>query len=388
MSFRSKIRQLALASVLCLLLTPSSAYDQALPLDVRLNEQIIMIPSGPERRVGLETTIFLPNGPGPFPLLIINHGKQPGNPKLQKRDRFIYMATAFVRRGYAVMVPMRAGFAQSGGTYMEYGCNMTANGYGQAGDVLDVVNYARSQNWVDSDRIVVAGQSYGGLATIALAAQDLPGVRGVINFAGGLRLEDGHCDWKGALVKAFAHYGARNKLASLWLYGANDSYFGPGLVNRMYRAFVRAGGNAQLLAYGAFKRDAHVMLASRDGEKVWWPETRRFLEEIGMPTEEIYAVAEPPPPPPQTNFAALRDIGAVPFLPDSGRDAYRVFLDKMTPRAFALSASGAWGWAEEGEDPDRQALAACQLKSSLPCRLYSVDNAVVWPEASAAGRNE
>jgi dienelactone hydrolase len=371
-----------LAVVLCSLLTPSSAIDPVVILDGRLNETIIMVPAGPDGGHRLETTLFRPSGTGPFPLLVINHGKQPGNPQMQQRDRFLYMATAFVRRGYAVMVPMRAGFARSSGSYADYGCNMTANGYAQSEDVLDAINYARGQSWVDAERIVVAGQSYGGLASMALAAQDVPGVRGVINIAGGLRVDGGTCDWRSALVKAFANFGARNQIATLWMYGANDSYFGPHLVGRMYRSFVHSGGTATLRAFPAFKRDAHVMLASRDGEKVWLPEVERFLRQIGMPTDEVYAVAEPPAPA-RTDFALLDDVEAVPYLPDGGRDAYREFLARMTPRAFALSASGAWGWAEEGEAPDVRAVAACQIKSSQPCRLYSVDDYVVWPAAAA-----
>jgi dienelactone hydrolase len=359
-----------------------------MPLDAGLNEQVIMIPAGIDGRAALETTLFRPNGPGPFPLLVINHGKQPGDPQLQKRERFIYMATAFVRRGYAVMVPMRSGFAHSTGRYADHGCDMTANGYAQAGDVLAAIDYARTQSWIDDQRMVVAGQSYGGLATLALATQAVPGVRGVLNFAGGLRIDGGDCNWQAALVKAFANYGAHGKIGGLWMYGANDSYFNPSLVARLYRAFVGAGGQVALREYGPFKRDAHVMLASRDGEKVWLPETERFLREIGMPTEEIQTVAEAPPLATRTDFAPLDDIDAVPFLHSGGRDAYRAFLDKMTPRAFALSASGAWGWAEEGEDTDRRALAACQSRSGTPCRLYSVDDDVVWPVATVAGRSE
>ncbi|WP_242404486.1 dienelactone hydrolase family protein [Janthinobacterium agaricidamnosum] len=362
----------------------------SLALDARVNEQIIMVPAS-QGRVALETTLFRPNGDGPFPLLIINHGKQAGDPHAQRRDRFIYMATSFVRRGYAVLVPMRTGFAQSSGTYVGHGCDMTANGNAQADDIVDVVNYARRQPWADGERIVVAGQSYGGLAAVALAARPVPGVRGVLNFAGGLRDDDHGCDWKSALAKAYANYGAHNRIPSLWLYGANDSYFAPQLVQRMYRSFTGSGGGASLYAYGPYKNDAHVMLASRDGEAVWRAPTERFLQVIGMPTADIYPVPDTPAPP-KTNFAPLDDIAAVPFLPDRGRDAYRDFLARRTPRAFAVSPSGAWGWAEEGEEPDSRAVAACQARSSQPCRLYSVDDDVVWPENSAnhtaVGRTE
>lgn len=356
---------------------PALAAEQMLPVDFRLNERIIMIPAGAGQTALLQTTVFRPNGPGPFPLLVINHGKEAGDPRYQSRDRFIHMATAFVRRGYAVLVPMRQGFASSTGIYADHGCNMTANGVAHAADVLDTIAYARKQAWVDAERIVIAGQSYGGMATIALGTQAVPGVRGLINFAGGLRDDGAGCDWRAELVRAFAVYGEGNKIPSLWMYGINDSLFGPELVNRMHTAFVRAGGRVRLHEFGSFKRDAHGMLASRDGEKIWWGEAERFLREVGMPTEEKYVIAQPPGPAP-TGFARVDDIAAVPFLTEQGRAAYREYLGKMTPRAFAVSPTGAWCWAEEGEDPDTRALATCAQKSGQPCQLYSVDEHVVW----------
>jgi len=356
-------------------------------LDTRLNEEVIMVPSGPDQSVALETTVFRPPGEGPFPLLIVNHGKAPGNPRMQARDRFIYLATAFVRRGYAVMVPMRAGFANSTGKFIEYGCNMTANGYQQAGDIADVVRFARSQPWIDADRIVLAGQSFGGLASVAAATQQLPGVRGILNFAGGLKVHGDSCDWQRSLVKAFGEYGRKNKLPSMWMYGANDSYFGPALAARMHAAFTAAGGKAHMVAFGPFKKDAHGLLGNRDGAAVWLPEVERFLARLGMPTREVFAIAEPPLQR-RTNYAALEDIEAVPFLPERGREQYREFLKKATPRAFAISATGSWGWAEEGENTNDKALAACQAASREPCRLYSVDHDIVWPERATAGRNE
>lgn len=379
------LRLMLRSLVLLLSCLPGRAAPAAPPLDPALREQVIMIPAGPDGAVALETTVFRPPGPGPFPLLIINHGKQAGDPHQQTRDRFVYMASAFVRRGYAVLVPMRTGYAHSTGTYRDHGCDMRANGASQAADIADVVRYARGQRWIDSSRIVAAGQSYGGLAALALAAQPVPGLRGVLNFAGGLRNDD--CDWQGALVAAYASYGAGASVPSLWFYGANDSYFPPALARRMVQAYQQAGGRARLVAYGAFKRDAHVMLASRDGQPVWLPQTENFLRSIGMPARPIYAIAAPPPPAP-SHYAVLGDIDAVPFLGDRGRAAYRSFLQRGTPRAFAVSPSGAWGWAEEGEDPNRRALDVCQGSSPEPCQLYSVDDSVVWPKDTASGRTD
>jgi dienelactone hydrolase len=376
-SARASVRKLTSALIIGLAMLPGLSVEQELQLDYRINEHIVLIPAGRNHQARLETTVFQPNGPGPFPLIIINHGKDPGHPNLQPRDRFYHMAHAFVARGYAVMVPMRQGFANSTGRYRDHGCDMAANGYTQAEDIRDTLEFAREQKWIDGDHIVVAGQSYGGLATMALGTQELPGVRGLINFAGGLRDDSNNCGWRSSLVSAFAEYGAQNKVPSLWMYGQNDSLFGPELVSRMHDAFEQAGGKAQLVEYAPFKRDSHGMLASRDGQKVWLADAMRFLDQVGMPTKVLYQVPEPPMPQP-TNFAKVDDVDSVPFLSENGKRAYAEYLTKMTPRAFAVSPSGAWCWAEEGEDPEARALATCSAKSNKPCRLYSVDESVVW----------
>ncbi len=363
---------------------------QEVTLSASLNERIVMIMSGSGAAASaLETTIFKPPGSGPFPLVIMNHGKDPGDPHLQKRDRFVVLSREFVKRGYAVMVPMRKGFSRSSGEYADYGCNMTDNGYLQADDLQSTVDYATRQPWIDKNRIVLAGQSYGGLATMAFGTRRFPGVRGLINFAGGLRTDGGDCQWQNALINAFTNYGSRGAIPSLWFYGQNDSYFNPEMAARMHSAYVNAGGNARLVAYGAFKSDAHGMIGSRDGVKVWWPETEKFLRQIGMPVEEKIALAEDLPIA-KSDYAAIDNVDAIPYLKEKGREAYRTFLTKSLPRAFALSATGSWSWAEDGDDPAERVLAYCQNSSKQPCKLYAVDDYVVWkdaPPVMAQGRN-
>jgi hypothetical protein len=48
-----------------------------------------------------------------------------------------------------------------------------------------------------------------------------------------------------------------------------------------------------------------------------------------------------------------------------------------------MSSTGAWSWAEDGDDPVEQALSNCQKRSSQPCKLYAVDNNVVWSNEPA-----
>ena len=151
----------------------------------------------------------------------------------------------------------------------------------------------------------------------------------------------------------------------------------------MYNAYVTSGGKATLIAYGAFKTDAHALIGSRDGVKVWWPETEKFLQKIGLPTKEILALFDGPSVP-KSDFAALDNIDAIPYLKEKGRAAYRAFLGKSLPRAFAVSPSGAWSWAEDGDDPTERVLANCQGNSQVPCKLYAVDDYVVWTDKPPA----
>ncbi len=372
-------RGIATGVVLAVLLMsadPSSA--QEMSIDSKLNEQIVLVPArSGALNVELETTIFKPPGSGPFPVVIMNHGKARGNPRLQKRDRFIFLSREFVRRGYAVVIPMRTGFANSTGDYSDYGCDMSRNGRSQANDLQSTLDYVRSQEWSDKNQVIIAGQSYGGLAAMAFGMRNFPGVKGLLNFAGGLRAHGGSCQWQSALVQAFADYGAESTVPSLWFYGENDSYFNHDLASKMFSAYVAGGGIAQLVAYGPFKNDAHKLIGSRDGVKIWWPETERFLQKIGMPTVPVFALVDNPALP-KSDYATIDNIDAIPYIKDSGRDAYRTFLSKSSPKAFAVSANGGWSWGEDGDDPAARALSNCQESSRAPCKLYAIDDYVVW----------
>ena len=262
-------------------------------VDKRMGEQVVAVPAtiGGDA-ITLQTTIFKPPGKGPFPVLFMNHGKSGGSDAhLQERARYVVLSKQFVRRGYAVVIPMRLGFAGSGGIYVNSHCQAEKNGDDQANSLFFAMQYAMKQPWADQEHVLLAGQSHGGLTAIAAGSHNISGVRGVINFAGGVNSRS-KCDWQGALVDAFKAYGARGKVPTLWFYGANDTHFGPKLAADLYAAYTGAGGKAELIAFGPFKSDAHAMVLSPEGVPIWLPETERFLKTIGMPTEIKYAIKE------------------------------------------------------------------------------------------------
>lgn len=87
---------------------------------------------------------------------------------------------------------------------------------------------------------------------------------------------------------------------------------------------------------------------------------------------------EPAPRPEKTNFAKLEDVNTVPGLSEEKRKVYRKFLTEPAPRAFAISDSGSVGWASRTPDAMNRALYFCQIYAKQSCRLYAVDNDVVW----------
>ena len=91
---------------------------QAQDLNQALWEEVVMVKKPGLFSIELETTLFRPQGDGPFRLALINHGKSPGESRFQGRARFLVAARELVQRGYAVVVPMRQGFSKSGGSYV------------------------------------------------------------------------------------------------------------------------------------------------------------------------------------------------------------------------------------------------------------------------------
>jgi len=350
------------------------------PVAPELGESVVFIKNDRLFAVELETTVFRPEGGGPFPVVVINHGKDTGNNHLQPRARYLPAVREFLQRGYAVVLPMRQGFSKSGGSAVGAGCNIAANGEAQADEVRPVVGWIEKQPWADASRMVMLGQSHGGLTTLAYAQNPHPGFKLFVNFAGGLKYTD-NCPWELAIKDAYARYGARTQVPSLWFYGENDTYFPPPVIGPAFEAYRAAGGQAELVAFGKFGADAHGMFSSYDGLPIWWPRVQAKLESLGLPTaitHARYARANRMVAPTTTNFAALQDVAAVPHLRDTGRNGYQVFLEKPAPRAFAIAPNGAWGWANGGDDPLQRALDNCNRNGKSACRLYAVDNAVVW----------
>lgn len=79
-------------------------------------------------------------------------------------------------------------------------------------------------------------------------------------------------------------------------------------------------------------------------------------------------------------------VAPLSLLGDAGRNAYHAYQSKPSPRAFVISSGGAGQYAvgttpkdtSLPSDPAARALALCNRHGLADCRLYAVDDRVVW----------
>jgi len=352
-------------------------------LDPQLNERVLNIPVSGPPPAELQVTFFRPNGPGPFPLAVLNHGKEHGRPREEKRYRSAYAARYFLSRGYAVVLPMMRGFAGSGGETWIKGCDAESEGIKQARDVSQVIAYMAAQSdlgtKIDPNRVVVFGQSLGGWNTLAFGTLNVPGVKGLANFAG-VRNAPMCASWQKDLAIAAGHYGAQTQVPSIWFYGDNDSRSPAPTWREMHQRYSAAGGQVELVAYGRFMRDSHNFLGQIEALPIWIPRMDAFLARIGLPSQNLHPELLPAPYPAPTHFAAIDAIAALPLVDDNGRKSYEAFLQKPMPRVFAIAADGSTFSTDGGYDPLARVQAMCKERNRR-CQIYAVDDQVVWPKA-------
>ncbi len=334
----------------------------------------------------ITVTTFRPPGDGPFPLLVLNHGRAALDRRAgQGRQRFEPQARYFASLGFAVFVPTRVGY---GDTFAEYdpefggGCRTLQPGpasQAAADQVLATVQLARTLPWVDAGRWVTMGASVGGLTTLAVAARNPAGLVAAVNFAGGHGgrpdTHPGESCNPAALAALWRRQGATTQVPTLWLYWANDRYWGAEWPARWAAAWREGGGQAEFHALPAAGADGHHGFSAQMDQ--WVPLVEAFLARAGFTRSGVIAR------PAASAYAALDDVARVPASASARDNLYSRFLKtEKRPRAFAVGPHGSAGFAS-GDWALGRALGYCQAVRGLACKLYAVDDDVVWAPAAA-----
>jgi dienelactone hydrolase len=214
----------------------------------------------------LEAVVYKPKGEGIFPVVIFNHGSTGGNPK--RTYKWPDQAKYFVSKGYVVIAPMRKGRGQSSGVSLESedkNCDISIwdKGIQSAMDDLDaVIEFADSMKEIKHDEIHLLGQSRGGFLSIAYAAEGKfkEKIKSVVNFSGGwVAQKEDQCPQDFNEV-AFAQYGAKSTIPMLWIYGANDLYYGDESIISYHNLFKKNGGVADFHLVKGIPNNGHELI--------------------------------------------------------------------------------------------------------------------------------
>ena len=134
------------------------------------------------RDLKIEAYYYKPEGNGPFPLVIYNHGSRAG---AERREvPFLYVANVLRNNGYAVLVPERRGYGLSDGpTFTEEVGNdvsdrMMRRFHEEASDVLAGLDFLKHGNsgrsdadQIDFRHVAIMGWSHGGIISLVTAGE-------------------------------------------------------------------------------------------------------------------------------------------------------------------------------------------------------------------------
>ena len=244
----------------------------------------------PGERLLMHATVLRPQGAGPFPLAVINHGSIQSQEAREKYPMPEYPIASqwFLDRGFAVVLPQRPGHGETGGPYFEDQGRCEGADYRQAGlrtadSIQAAIDFMTAQPFVQKSDVVVVGQSAGGWGALALASRNPLPVKAVINFAGGRggksnNIPNNNCSPE-RLIAAAKVFGESARIPTLWLFSESDDYFPPVLSRRMYETFRDAGGSAEYHLLPQSGAPGHLLIQSKDAFERWAPLVERFLTE-------------------------------------------------------------------------------------------------------------
>jgi dienelactone hydrolase len=244
--------------------------------------ELVSFPSGD---LVLRGFLYKPQGTGPFPAIIWNHGseKLPGQqPEL---------ARFYTKLGFVFFLPHRHGQGRSPGAYIEdliekYAAiekNRTLfqkyvvklhEEYNR--DVVAAVEWLKGRPFVDQQHLVMSGCSYGGIQTILTAEKGL-GLRAFVPFAPAAK------SWANTELRKRLLEAVLNAKGPLFLIQAqNDFSLGPSEV--LGPMIKRKGPPNQARIYppyGTTPQEGHFDFATKEGGiDIWGPDVLAFFQVV------------------------------------------------------------------------------------------------------------
>jgi carboxymethylenebutenolidase len=245
--------------------------------------EIVTFPSG---EITLHGVLYRPEGTGPFPAVIYNHGSAPG---MMSEQAFTALGPVFASHGWVFFGPYRRGqgLSASAGPYIgdQIAAAEKTGGVTAAAatmvrllqtdhldDQLAALAWLRKRGFIQPNRIAVAGNSFGGIETVLGVEQG--GYCAGVDSAGGAQ------SWAEAPeLQSLMTRAVRNAKAPIFFFqAANDFDLSPsktlsakmGEANKTYKLKIYP-------SYGDSPLDGHTF--GYFGSDVWAEDVFGFLNQ-------------------------------------------------------------------------------------------------------------
>jgi dienelactone hydrolase len=246
-------------------------------------ESVVTFPSG---QLTLHGMLFKPEGRGPFPAILYNHGSAVG---MLSKEAFDALGPVFAIRGWVFFGPYRRGqgLSEAAGPYIgdEIAAAEKNTGHQAAvetmirlletdhlNDQLAAFGWLKTQSFVDPHRIAVAGNSFGGIEAVLGAERGQ--YCAAIDVAGGAE------SWKYAQpqLKDMMTRAVRNTRSPIFFFQAQNDYdLAPSRVLSAVMKDAHKPFEMKIYpAYGKTPADGHAF--AYFGSAVWADDVFHFLQ--------------------------------------------------------------------------------------------------------------
>ena len=258
---------------------------------VSCESRTVVVHNGP---VTLHAVLWVPQGRGPFPAVLLNHGSGRSSEELDRLGPYErnaeILGPVFARHGYVFLYLFRRGVGLSAdqGTSAVDLMNREAAAHGQEArnalqlellqnremsDALSGLAFLRTLPEVDARDVAVIGHSFGGSLTLLLAEREQT-LRAVVIFSGAGYSWDRSPELRERLSGAVA----RTSAPVFFIHAANDFSVAAG---ETLDARLRELGKPHLLKiyppFGRTAEEGHDFLHL--GVSIWEPDVFVFLDE-------------------------------------------------------------------------------------------------------------
>jgi carboxymethylenebutenolidase len=268
-NYRASLSVAGLPLLLVFFATAAPAQSPLAPVEVTFSSGNLV----------LHGFLYKPEGKGPFPAVLWNHGSE-------RRPGWLpEVAPLFLNQGYVFFIPHRRGHGRSPGEYIMdllERANQSGGSSARSRKLVDLMEqhlqdqmaalaYLKGLPEVDPERIAVAGCSFGGIQTVLMAEKGL-GVRGAVDFAGAAQNWQHAPDLRARMIQAVEH----SQMPIFFIQAKNDYDVSP---SQDLAAAMEKSGKPHALqifpAFGKSNQDAHEFCIH--GGEIWAPHVFSFL---------------------------------------------------------------------------------------------------------------